>query len=827
MAPGSPSMQPRTISDSHSRFPMFRHALRTLAKNPAWTFAAVACLAIGIGANTTVYSAMRAIVIEPVPTPNSERLVMMSEVKPREPDDPDFDQLAPANLIDWMRQTRTLEHVAAFAWWDVNLTGINEPERVTGFRVTPEFFRTLGERPVLGRSFTDDEGREGNTDRVILGHPLWMRRFGGDPGVIGRTVRLNGIPHTIVGVMGEDFIFPPGAELWKAFALDGATAADRDGRWVSAIARVRPTSTLEEARTEARTIARRLELQYPDMNAKWGMKVEPAQVFYGRHPRPYMVAMFGSVALVLLIGCANVANLLLARATTRGRELAVRVALGARRGDLVRQMLAESAVIALLGGALGALLALWGMRLMRNALPAELVRFNPGWTRITINSEALLFTVAVSVVTALVVGLVPALIASRADPQQALKESGRTATGAGGRQRLRSALVVSEVALALMLLFGTGLMVRSFIGLIDTDQGYVVERGLSMQLTLTGARYTSDNDVARFYTSLVDRVRELPGVRAASVINELPPSWNDASTRFILEGEPKPQRSDPAHQERMHVVWDGYFAAMGIPVSRGRDFDRHDDKTSPPVAIVSEAFARKYWPGQEPIGKRISLLADSMHLTTVVGVVGDVRHNPNTGRAILAPVVYFPATQGAWDTMTLIVRTAGSPLALAADVQRVIGSLDPTLAPGNLQTLERMLWSGLSPQRVTAGMLSVFAGIALVLAMIGIYGVMSYSVNQRTHEIGIRMALGAQRGEVVRRVLRQGVVLTLVGIAIGAMGSFGMTRGMATLLHEVSPTDPLTFVSVAVILAAVALLGSWLPARRAAAVDPVVALRNS
>src|SRR4029453_8589229 len=298
-----------------------------------------------------------------------------------------------------------------------------------------------------------------------------------------------------------------------------------------------------------------LELQNPDMNARWGMKVEPAQVFYGRHPRPYMVVMLASVSLVLLIGCANVANLLLARATTRGRELAVRVALGARRGDLIRQMLAESAVIALLGGALGALLALWGMRLMRNALPAELVRFNPGWTRITINSEALLFTVAVSVVTALVVGLVPALIASRADPQQALKESGRTATGAGGRQRLRSALVVSEAALALMLLFGTGLMVRSFIGLTDTDQGYVVERGLSMQLTLTGARYTSDNDVARFYTSLVDRVRELPGVRAASVINGLPPSWNDASTRFILEGEPKPQRSDPAHQERTHVVW--------------------------------------------------------------------------------------------------------------------------------------------------------------------------------------------------------------------------------------------------------------------------------
>jgi putative ABC transport system permease protein len=806
---------------------MLRYALRTLAKNPAWTLAAVACLAIGIGANTTVYTAMRAIVIAPVPTPNSERLVTISEVMPRDPDNFDFDKLAPANLIDWMKQTRTLERIAAFAWWDVNITGINEPERVTGFRVTPEFFRTLGERPALGRAFTDDEGHEGNTDRVILSHPLWMRRFGGDPGVIGRTVQLNGVKHTIVGVMGEDFIFPPGAELWKAFALEGATAADRDGRWVSAIARLRPTATLAEARTEARAIARRLEVQYPDMNAKWGMKVEPSQVFYSRHSRPYFIVMLASVAFVLLIGCANVANLLLARATTRGRELAVRVALGATRGDLIRQMLAESVVISLIGGALGVLLALWGVRLTRNALPAELVRFNPGWTRIAVNDSALVFTVLVSLATALLIGLVPALIASRADPQQALKESGRTASGAGGRQRLRSALVVGEVALALMLLFGTGLMVRSFIGLFDTDQGYRVDNVLTMQLTLPGARYEAEDSLVAFYNTLADRVRELPGVRAAAMTSSPPPSWDDNSTRFILEGEPKPQRGDPAHQERRRIVSDGYFVALGIPVRQGRDFDRHDEANKTTVAIVSEAFARRYWPGQNPIGKRISTLATSMSLTTIVGVVGDARYNPNVGREPLAPAVYLPVTQRPWNTMTLVVRTASDPGAITADVQRVIGSIDPALAAGNVLTLERMLGSSLSPQRITAGMLSVFAGIALVLAVIGIYGVMSYTVNQRTHEIGIRMALGAQRADVVRRVLRQGVVLAALGIAIGAFGSFAMARGMATLLHEVSPTDPVTFVAVAVMLAAVAVVGSWLPARRAAAVDPVVALRDA
>src|SRR5687768_15425761 len=729
---------------------------------------------------------MHAIVVAPVPTPNSDGLVMLSEVSPRDPDNTDFERLAPANLLDWQRQTRTLEQVAAFAWWDVNITGIDEPERVTGFRVTPAFFRTLGERPALGRAFTDDEGREANADRVILGHPLWQRRFGGDPAVIGRIVQLNGRPHTVVGVMSEDFIFPPGAELWKPLALDGAAGLDRDGRWVGAIARLRPTATLEAARAEARTIARRLELQYPDMNAKWGMRVEPAQVFYGRHSRPYLVIMLASVAFVLLIGCANVANLLLARATTRGRELAVRVALGATRGNLMRQMLAESLVVAVIGGALGTLLALWGVRLMRGALPAELVRFNPGWTRIAVNTEALVFTIAVSLATALVVGLIPALVASRADPQTALKESTRTSSGTGGRQRLRNLLVVVEVAMALVLLVGTGLMVRSFVGLANADQGYRVENALTMDLSLPRGRYESDAKLAAFYTTLVDRVRELPGVVDAGVTSSPPPSWTDNSSRFILEGEPKPQRGDPAHNERLRVVSDGYFAALGVPVLRGRDFTRHDVQSGPSVAIVSDAFAKKYWPGQDPIGKRLSTLASTMVLTTVVGVVGDARHNPNMPHAPLAPVKYIPVVQVPWNTMTLLVRTAGDPSAVNAEVQRVIGSIDPALAAGNVTSLERMLSASLSPQRVTAGMLTVFAGIAVLLAVIGIYGVMSYSVNQRTHEIGIRMALGAQQGDVVRRILRQGLILAGVGIAVGTAGSYGVTRSMATLLHGVS-----------------------------------------
>ncbi|HEX6049372.1 MAG TPA: ABC transporter permease [Gemmatimonadaceae bacterium] len=805
---------------------MFRYAFRTLAKTPAWTLAAVACLAIGIGANTTVYTLVRSLVIAPVPTPDSNGLVMLAETPPRNPTDPDYDGIAPANLVDWERQSETLERVAGFGWWDVNITGIDEPESVVGFRVTEDFFRVLGEAPAVGRAFTAEEMREGSTDRVILSYPLWQRRFGGDGSVVGTRVMLNGEKHTVVGIMGEDFIFPPGAELWTPFALDGAAGRDRDGRWLSALGRLKPGVTLEQARAEARTIARRLELQHPEYNTKWGMRVEPAQVFYGRNPRPYVLVLLASVAFVLLIGCANVANLLLARATTRGRELAVRVALGATRRDLVRQLFAESAVIAVLGGALGALLALWGVRLMRDALPADLVRFNPGWTRIVVDMDALAFTLVVSLATALIVGLIPALVASRADPQQALKESGRTATGAGGRQRLRSALVVGEVALALMLLVGTGLMVRSFIGLVETEQGYRREGVLTMQIALPSARYDTEEKQVRFYNALLDRVQTLPGVQAAGVTSAPPPAWNDQSARFILEGEPKPQSGDPAHRERMRAVSDAYFGALGIPLRAGRAFTRHDDAASPSVAVVSEALARKYWPNDNPIGKRISFVAESMFVTTVVGVVGDARHNPNVGRPALAPVVYVPVTQSPWRTMTLMVRTAGDPLAANGEVQRAIGSIDPALAAGEVMTLERMLSAGLSPQRITSGMLSVFAGIAMLLAVIGIYGVISYSVTQRTHEIGIRMALGAQQRDVIRRVLRHGFLLAAIGIGIGGVASLGMTRAMATVLHDVSPTDPLTFIIVVLVLVGVAALGSWLPARRAASVDPVVALRS-
>jgi putative ABC transport system permease protein len=814
-----------------------RYAFRTLVRSPAWTLAAVLCLAIGIGANTTVFTAGNALVLHPVPTPNSDRLVMLSEVPPRGPDD-DFSSIAPANLLDWQQQSRTLERVAAFSWWDVNITGITEPERVNGSRVAPEFFQLLGEQPAFGRVFIAAEGVEGSNNTVVLSHPLWKRRFGGDSAVVGSTVLLNGVAHTIIGVMPANFIFPAGTELWASMALNGALARERDGRFWRAIGRLKRGVSLEEARAEAGLIGKRLELQYPGDNRGWGLRVEPADAYYGRHPRPFFVVLAGCVAFVLLIACANVGNLLLARATARGRELSVRVALGATRGQLIRLMLAESAMIAVAGGTLGALFSLWGVLLFRSALPAELVRFNPGWTRITMNGQALLFTLVASVATALLIGLVPALVVSRSDPQQALKAGGgRGSTGGAIWHRMRSGLVIGEIALALMLLAGTGLMLRSFFALIDRDFGYRADHVLTMQLTMPRARVASlqsvtersryPTDTARvdFLNELLHRMADVPGVRAAGMANQLPPSFDNSRDGIVLEGQALPDRTDAVPEAWYALASPGYLPAMGMTLQRGRWFTDHDDWASPRVAVVSESMVARFWPNADAIGKRFSVRGDST-LVTVVGVVRDVAHNPNSGSQPNGPTMYLPTGQHIWATMSIVVRVQGDPSTATASLQREIAKLDPALAAGDVLPLTRVQWASLSPQRLTAATLAVFAGVAVLLAAIGIYGVMSYTVAQRTQEIGIRVALGAQRQDVVRHVLRQGAVMAGWGIAIGLAAGLGLSRGMTKLLHDVSPGDPVTFGVVSVLLAAVALVGCYLPARRAAGVDPIVALRE-
>ena len=802
-------------------------AVRALARTRGLATAAVLCLALGIGGATVVYSVTAALVLHPVPTTDPTGLVIIAEVPPARPG-PDDAEMAPANYLDLARRNRSFRELAAFRNLDASLTGVDQPERVSGFRVTPSYFHVLGVRPAMGRVFTDDDARYTESPNVvILSDGLWRRRFAADPGVLGRVVRINDLPRTIVGVMPPGFVFPPGAELWTPLSLDGTFGRERDGRILRGVlARLRPGVSLERARADVRGIMRQLRREYPEDNGKWDMRVEWANEFYGQHPRPFMVAELAAVVLVLLIACANVANLLLARATTRAREIGVRVALGASRTHIVRQQLAESLVLALAGGVLGTLLAVWGIAAVRTILPAEQALLNPGWTRMELSAGVLAFTAAVSLATALLVGLVPAVIASRADPQQALSEGGRNASPSRSRHRLRGFLVSAEMALALTMLAGTIVTVRGFQRLASEAPGYRVDRALTMQLTAPFAVYATTADAEAMYDRVLAAVRAEPGVENAAFTTVLPPQWEEYRSRIFLAGERKPTRGDPARTPRWQMVTPGYFATMGIPLVSGRSFTSDDDSTTGSVIVVSESMARAYWPGQSPLGKRIGCACDDSTMSTVVGVVGDVRVNPNVAPPVV-PTYYVPVAQAhPWRTMSLVIRTKGNAAAMAPRIVRAIASVAPAVAPGSVFTLDHLHGTSLSPQRLTSEMMAAFAIVALLLAAIGIHGVMSYTVAQRTHEIGVRTALGAQSGDILRGVLGGAMRFVLIGIALGIAGAVVMTRTLAHLLTQLSPNDPAALGAAVAVLAAAAFAGSYLPARRATRVDPAIALRR-
>jgi putative ABC transport system permease protein len=805
-----------------------RFAGRSLARAKGLAAAAVLCLALGIAGTTIVYSVTSAIVLHPVPTPDPTGLVIVTEVPPSNPS-PDESVMAPANYVDLARRNRSFRELAAFRGLDANLTGIDDPERVNGYRVTPSYFRVLDARPALGRAFTADDARYTDSPNVvILSDGLWRRRFGADPGVIGREVRINDVPRTIVGVMPAGFVFPTGAELWTPLSVDGAFGRERDGRVLTGVlARLAPGVSIARANADVHGIMQQLAREYPENDGKWDMRVEDANVFYGQHPRPFMLAELAAVALVLLIACANVANLLLTRATTRAREIAVRVALGAPRIRIVRQQLAESLVLSAGGGLLGTLLAVWGVAAVRTMLPAELVSFNPGWTRMDVSGAVLAFSAALSLATAIIVGAVPAVVASGADPQHALSEGGRSGSETRGRHGLRGLLVMTEMALALTMLAGTFVTVRGFAALARQSPGYRVDHALTMQLTAPFARYATEADAERMYDQVLDRVRGEPGVVDAAYATALPPDWSDHGDRIFLEGEPRPTRGDPARTPRSRIVTPTYFATMQVPLIRGRVFTDRDDTTSVAVVVVSESMARAYWPGQSPLGKRIGCACNDTTMSTVVGVVGDVHYNPNLGASETAPMYYVPMAQAhPWRTMSLVVRTSEDPPAMTHRITRAMAGVAPSVAPGSVLTLEHLRDNSLAPQRITGEMMAAFALVALCLAGIGIYGVMSYSVAQRTHDIGVRAALGAQPSDILRGVLGTAMRLVAVGIGVGVAGALLMARGLAHLLAQLSPNDPAALGAAVVVLAAAALAGSYLPARRAMRVDPAVALRR-
>ncbi len=802
-----------------------RYGLRTLSKNPGFTAVAVLALALGIGANSAIFSVVNAVLLNPLPFPEEGQLLRLGEGT-RGQALAERGSFSFPDYRDVRAQARTLAHVAAFWNSGAILTGEGlEEEQLHGADVSPEYFAVLGERPELGRVLTDEDNHP-DADAVVISHSLWQRRFGGRRDVLGQQLKLGGSTMTVVGVMPAGFEYPfrtAHQDFWEPLD-DRPTPAreQRDSRSYNIIARMKPGVTVEQANAELDTISRRLEQQYPDSNTTVLIAGASMRDDVTRDVRPALLILLGAVAFVLLIACANVANLLLARATARHKEIAVRTALGASRWRIVRQLLVESLLLALAGGAAGLLLAVWGADVLVAASPSDIPRVE----QVGLDARVVIFTLLVSALTGVAFGLVPALQASKTELTGALNEGGRGATEGFRRNRARSLLVVAEVALSLVLLIGAGLLIRSFVRLMQTDPGFDPSRVIALDIPLSRQRYDTEQKQAAFFNQLVERARQLPGVEAAGLVNNLPLTHNVDELTFNIAGRP-PFPPGAEAEANDTVVSPGYFEAMKIPLREGRMFSAQDGPNAPRVMLVSEALARKYFAGQNPVGQRLVIDYDAPlgNVTyEIVGVVGDARRA--SLEAAAEPEFYVLNEQLPQRRLNLVVRTsAANPASMAAALRGAVAELDKEQTVWQTRTLDQLVSASVAARRFNMALLGVFAAVALALAALGIYGVMAYTVTRRTHEVGVRMALGASRGDVLRLIVGQGMALALAGVAVGLAAAFAVTRVLAGLLYGVTTTDPLTYACLALLLAAIAFVSCYLPARRATKVDPGVALR--
>jgi putative ABC transport system permease protein len=797
-----------------------RFGARMLLKSPTMTIVALLALTLGIGANTAIFSVVNAVLLRGFPYSDAERLVLVWEKRQGGRTDQNVINLG--NFSDWKEQNQVFTDMAVFFDRSLNLTSDGEPEELPIQFGTTNLFSVLGANPILGRTFNADEGAAGQPGVAVISYGLWRRRFGSDLSIVGRQITLNNQPITVIGVMPENFgwhiqrgtqVSKP-ADIWVPFQITNELRVRR-GRFASSVARLKPGVTIEQAQSEMDTIGARLA-QQNTFNTNWGVNVVPLRTqFTGEIRRPLLI-LLGAVGVVLLIACANVANLLLARASARRKEIAVRAGLGASRWRIARQLLTESVMLSVIGGALGVLVAWWGTKALVALSPPALIDLQ----RVTVNLPVLGFTFALAVITGLIFGLAPALEATRIDLHDSLKEGAKNVGGGG--HLLRNIFVITQVAMALVLLVTAGLLVRSFNRLQAVDPGFNAQNLLTVRVSLPGARYEEEPKRIDFFQQAIARMRAIPGVEAAGAINTPPFTGLYSGTTVEVDGQKLP----PGQELKTGIcVTDAsYFHAMQIPLKQGRLYTEQEATQMRHVVLVNEAFVKKNLAGANPLGKRLTIyMKDENVPTEIIGVVGDHKHlGLDTA---VEPVAYWPHPELVYPGMTIVLRTKGDASAVAPAAREVIRALDPLQPIGEISTMESLLSTSVARSRFSALLLAVFSVVALVMAAVGIYGVMSYSVLQRTHEIGVRMALGAQRFDVLKLVVKKGVVLALIGVAIGLGASFLLTRLIATMLFEVATTDAVTFAAVSVGLFLVALIACYLPARRATKVDPLKALR--
>ncbi len=807
----------------HTLWQDIRYGARMLWKHRLATLVCAAALALGVGANTAMFSLAEAFLLHSVPFENADRIVAMVNVRPQQ--NIDRNSVAPATYLDWQEQAKSFEELGAYQWDEVNLTGNREPEKVQGFGVTANFFGLLGVQPKMGRTFLPEEEQPGKEQEIILSYGLWERRYASDPNILNKIVKVDGKSFTIVGVMDKGFDFPMPAEAWMPLALTVKQRSERSSRYLWVLGKLKPDTSINQATAEMSSISERETDAYPDSYKGWQLRVMPVREFATSDlTRQYTLLLMGAVGFVLLIACADVANVQFARVSGRQKELAVRAAMGASRARIVCQLLTESVLLALLGSVAGLLIAQWDLVLILAHMPADVAKYVAGWKTISLDSNAFLFTLAIALFSGILSGIAPALLTSRTNVSETLKESGRGTSAGHARHRLRNALVVAEISLSLVLLVGAGLLVKNFTALINVNERYRPESILTLNMSLPELQYKAQPVRMSFHEQVLQRLSTIPNVQSAAMVTYLPHTDGASMRTFSIEGRPATGRGE-LRSAIVQTISPSYLDLMQIALREGRELTDSDAEGTQPVAVISKSLARRYFPGEKSLGRKLKVgqTDDSSPWLTIVGIVDDVQYRWTDKDDI--PTIYRSYRQSPPYHPTLVLRTGGDPLSLVPAVRGQIAAVDPDLPLFNIKSLDKVISDSLVGIAYVAVMMGVLGIIALVLASVGVYGVMSYAVSERTNEIGIRMAMGATANDIQRMVLGKGALLTLVGMGIGLPVAFALAHALSSLLFGVKAADPVAFIVIPVVLAAVATLASYLPARRAVSVDPITALR--